>query len=194
MTARLARKLVPSFALALLAGCGPDAQPASTHPEPPATAGPAFDASRCGRVAGRIVAGADLVVPVSNNFIYGSLRPDRTFDIITVDNPHNPKINPAGRGLAEAVVFLRGVPPAAAKAWDLPPVEADVGDNQIVIRQGGPEPRRAGFVRRGASVAMQSRVPTPQTLRAAARPFSAWRSPTRAARCRARSTGPASST
>jgi hypothetical protein len=57
--------------------------------------------------------------------------------------------------LGGAVVFLRGVNPAAARPWDLPPVAVEIGNARIQVVQGRHR-GRVGFVRRGDAISVSS--------------------------------------
>jgi hypothetical protein len=70
-------------------------------------------------------------------------------------NPNAPAIDPAGRGVAGAVVFLRGIDPRRARPWDHPPARVEMRDWQFHVLQGGAD-ARTGFVRRGDAVEMVS--------------------------------------
>lgn len=71
-------------------------------------------------------------------------------------NPNRPAIDPLSRGLANAVVYLRGVPVEQARPWDHPPVEVELHSDGFAVRQGQ-DVSRVGFVRRGAAVTLVSR-------------------------------------
>ncbi len=80
-------------------------------------------------------------------------------------NPNAPAIDPATRGVADAVIFLRGVEAARSRPWDHAPVRVEQRDQQFHVLQGGRD-GRTGFVRRGDAVAMISRDPLFHALRA----------------------------
>src|SRR5262249_29427466 len=86
----------------LLARPGPAASPEGHAPAP--QAGPAFDPADTGTITGRAT--------------WEGPPPDAP----TADNPRRPRIHPDTRGLAEAVVYLRGIDPSRSRAWDHPPV------------------------------------------------------------------------
>ena len=96
---------------------------------------------------------------------YGRPRADGAgFEFRTAENPNRPHIDQTTRAVAEAVVFLRGVPSAASHSWDLPPVNVEMGDGQITVIQG--EHRgRVGFVRRGDAISVSSTDQGYQLLR-----------------------------
>jgi hypothetical protein len=71
-------------------------------------------------------------------------------------NPNAPRIDPITRGVAGAVVFLRGIDPQRSRPWDHPPVRVELRDYQIHVCQGERD-ERVGFVRRGEAITMVSR-------------------------------------
>jgi hypothetical protein len=79
-------------------------------------------------------------------------------------NPHVPVINPASKGVAGAVLFLRGVDPCRARPWDHPPVRVELRDTQIHVCQGDRD-GKIGFVRRGDTIEMVSRQAIFHSLR-----------------------------
>src|SRR5262249_16209975 len=72
------------------------------------------------------------------------------------DNPNAPQIDPGSRGVAHAVVYLRGVEPARSRPWDLPPVRLEMRDRRLIALQGDRE-TRTSIVRRGDAVLMTSK-------------------------------------
>lgn len=162
------RVLLPLVLLALTAGCEGDPSAVGfAEPDPPAPPPPtasSFDPASCGRVAGRVSWTGPR--PAAPPFLYGVPKREGGFDIRLFPNPNRPDIDEKSRAVAGAVVFLRGVHPAAAKPWDLPPVRVEMKDRNIAVRQGDSEPRRVGFVRRGDGVSMVSKEPVYHVLRA----------------------------
>jgi hypothetical protein len=153
--------------LAALSGCGTElpASPSNDHSSPTVgAAGAEYEPSRCGRITGQVawVGEAPKFVP----FLYCLAKPDGNFDVRYAENPNAPRVNAENRGVAGAVVHLRGIRPEASKGWDLSPVTVAIQDQQIVVQQGSEEPRRAGFLRRGDTLRMVSKATKPQTLRA----------------------------
>src|SRR5262249_34284404 len=122
-----------------LAGCG--AAPASAPPEGPTPVGARFDPAAAGTVRGRVVwdGPAPAVRPffappaASGPGLWAARRP--------WPNPHAPAIDPAGRGVADVVVFLRGIDPARSRPWDHPPVVVELRDFLLSVRQGDHEGR-----------------------------------------------------
>lgn len=79
-------------------------------------------------------------------------------------NPHVPRIDPASKGVADAVLFLRHVDPRRSRPWDHLPVRVELRDYQIQIRQGDRE-HSCGFVRCGDEIEMVSRQSIFHSLR-----------------------------
>jgi hypothetical protein len=73
-------------------------------------------------------------------------------------NPHAPVVEPGSRGVAGAVVFLRGVESRKARPWDHPTVRIEIQGGQFHIRQGEAD-SHSGFLRPGDYVEMVSRDP-----------------------------------
>jgi hypothetical protein len=154
-------RLLP-FCLLLAGGCTSDL-PDDARATPPPAIGTAFDLAKTGRVAGRATWNG--TIPDPPGFLYGVPRPDGLgFAFRTAENPNRPHVDPTTRALADAVVFLRGIDPAAGRPWDLPPVRVEMGDARITVVQG--EHRgRVGFVQRGGEVAVMSREAVYHVLR-----------------------------
>lgn len=152
--------LLPVILAVALAGCDevPDLPPAPSPPAEPT----AFDPANCGRITGRVTWAGP--VPQAPPFLYGVPQPDGTVATRLVPNPNVPDVEPGSAVLRGAVVFLRGVDPARAKPWDLPPVRVELADRSIRVRQGNAPPRRVGFVRRGAPITMLSVEPVYHVL------------------------------
>src|SRR6266542_3913967 len=82
----------------------------------------------------------------------------------TRHNPNAPAVNPDSRGVANAVVFLRGLDPARVRPWDLPPVCVEQRGHRLHVLQGEAD-ARVGFVRQGDAVELVSREPVFHALR-----------------------------
>jgi hypothetical protein len=72
------------------------------------------------------------------------------------ENPNAPAIASGSGGVAEAVVYLRGLDPRKGKPWNLPEVRIEQRGRRFHILQGKTE-SHIGFVRRGEAVGMVSR-------------------------------------
>jgi len=138
-----------------LAGCG--ATPASPTPEGPAPLGARFDPAAAGSVRGRVLwdgptpdVAPFLAPPAASGL--GAFGPRRLWP-----NPHAPAIDPTTRGVADVVVFLRGVDPARSRPWDHAPAVVELRDHLLFVRQGAHEGIN-GFVRRGTEVEVVSRT------------------------------------
>jgi hypothetical protein len=152
---------------ALSAGCEADNDPpaeASPAQTVPPASGTSFDPHSCGTVTGFVtwVGPVPTVMPALQTVP----RADGSgLDSRPVPLANAPRIDRNSRGVEGAVVYLRGVNPASAKPWDLPPVAVEFRGTQLLVRQGE-RLARAGFVRRGDSVSMQSAEPAFHLLRA----------------------------
>jgi hypothetical protein len=138
----------------LLLLLGPAPAPEEGEASPPLVqAGEHFDPEQSSSLIGTVTwKGALPVVapyraPISPHVQYvGKPYQDRF-------NPNVPLVDPPTRGVAHAVVFLRGVDPRQGKPWDHPPVRIEQRNHQIHVRQGKRD-QRIGFVRRGDTVEM----------------------------------------
>ncbi len=162
----------PLHCLALLgaviaAGCESENLPTDDSPTPAApslVSGTNFDPRSSGTVTGFVTWNGPIptVAPASQAIP----RPDGSgLDTRPVPMANAPHIDRNSRGVEGVVVYLRGVNVAAAKPWDLPPVAVEFRDRQLLVRQGT-RLARAGFLRRGDSVSMQSAEPMFHLLRA----------------------------
>ena len=145
-------RLLPLFAVlaVLAAGCGSDS-PARDDDSAArlATLGAAFDAAKTGRVAGRVVWAGP--IPDPPPFLFAQPRPDGVgLTYQSPANPNRPRVDPKTRAVAGAVLFLRGIDPAASRPWDLPAVTVEMGAGKITVVQGdrrdrGLRPSRKSF-------------------------------------------------
>jgi len=158
-------RLLPSLLLASLAGCTDLPAPSGKlAPSPAASVSAAFDSSSTGRVAGRVT--WEGAIPAAENFTFAATQSPGIVDYRHLPNPHDPRIDLKTRGLANAIVFLRGIPAEAAKPWDHPEASVELQNLSIGIRQGPGELHRVGFVKRGSTLTMQSKEPAFHNLRA----------------------------
>ncbi|MBY0524259.1 MAG: carboxypeptidase-like regulatory domain-containing protein [Gemmataceae bacterium] len=144
--------------LMLLLGCS-DAPPLPPHeaPTPSIPSTTNFDAATAGTIQGSVT-WEGLVPSVARYTIPPSVAGAGPRQAMRFDNPHVPRIAVGSRGVANAVVFLRGVDPARSRPWDHPPVEIEQRDYRLNVLQGS-HFGRSGFVRRGDSISMVSRQP-----------------------------------
>ncbi|HEX4591938.1 MAG TPA: carboxypeptidase-like regulatory domain-containing protein [Gemmataceae bacterium] len=96
-----------------------------------------------------------------------ALRPDPNGGNVVFARPapNLPAVSPDG-GVANAVVFLRGVDPARSRPWDRPPVTVEMNDDRPMVREGDGPPTNIGFVHAGDEVTIVSRQPRFHSLRA----------------------------
>ena len=141
--------------VAVLSGCEESIAPPETLPDAAGDMGQDFETATAGAIRGRVVwQGAIPEVasyrsPLSpGNEHIG--EPHRIWP-----NPNAPRIDPATKGVAGAVLFLRGIEPRRARPWDHPPVRIELRDYQIRVYQGE-RVESSGFVHRGDTISMVS--------------------------------------
>jgi hypothetical protein len=147
------------------AGCGSE-PPAAANTSEPGTHPSLFDPARCGRIEGRVSWAGP--IPDLPSFLHGIPKKDGTFDMRMRPNPNRPEVDADSRGVANAIVLLRGVDLVAAKPWEpieVRQVRVEMTDCNIAVRQGDSPPRRVGFVRRGDSVQITATDPFFHALR-----------------------------
>jgi hypothetical protein len=144
------------FAATVLSGCEDSAAPPETPSESVVEIGSDFDASTAGEIRGRVTWRGALpeVPPYRAPVSPGNEHAGQPYHLWP--NPHAPQIDPASRGVAGAVVFLRGIDPQRSRRWDYPPVRIELRDYQIHVCQGDRD-ASVGFVRRDESITMVSR-------------------------------------
>jgi hypothetical protein len=151
-----------AFAALLPAGCGSESPADDTTPAY-SEVDSRFDPWRAGTIVGRVTWTGE--VPQPPGFLQALVRPDGFgLTYFTAENPNRPLIDAGSRGVANAVVSLRGIDPARAKPWDLPPVQVEIGNGRIEVRQG-PHQGRSGFVRVGGEISARSTEPSFHILR-----------------------------
>ncbi len=150
-------RLLPLILLPL--GCAEPLPPADPTPDPPPAAlASRFDAATAGTLRGRVTWDGDL--PNVPPFEAPGFVPEgeRGQPRLLRPNPHAPAIDPASRGVANAVVYLKGVDPTRARPWHLAAVSLEQRDRMLFVVQG-PVTSTVGFVRRGNEVELVSREP-----------------------------------
>lgn len=163
-----AQRRPPGWLLWLLAasatGCG------NRHSEVPAATRPtlqetvaAFDARTAGTISGRVTWEGDIPnVPPFEVWSH-AWAGDTVRTPLTPKNPNAPAIDARSRGVAGAVVFLRGVEPRKARPWDHAAVHIVQQDLWLHVRQGQVD-SSIGFVRRGSPIDMVSEDDTCHSL------------------------------
>jgi hypothetical protein len=150
------------LALAVV-GCDPPEAALPTDPPPAAAPHSSPRTTHAASLTGRVTWSGPAPQPATvTAFRFAA---DMTFTTLTRLAPNVPAVAADG-GVGEAVVFLRGVDPAAAKPWDRPPVTIELHDERPMVRQGDAPPGRVGFVRRGDAVQTVSRQPLFHSARA----------------------------
>jgi len=147
-----------------LPGCEEYAPPPESPTETVREISCRFDAATAGTLRGQVIwQGAIPDVPRYRAPISpGSEHAGQPYRLWP--NPHAPHIDPVSRGVAGAVVFLRGIDPRRARPWDHPPVRIELRDYQIHVCQGDHD-GSSGFVRRGDAIAIVSRQDLFHSLR-----------------------------
>jgi hypothetical protein len=130
---------------------GSDDEPAA----PASALSSAFDAATTGTITGRVTwdGAVPRVAPFHAPVTPLSELP--TGPKLDWPNPHAPVVDDKTAGVAGAVVYLRGVDPAKARPWDLPPVTVAVRDCRYHVVQGDQD-SITGFVRRGDAITVVS--------------------------------------
>lgn len=164
---------VAPFTIAMISavGCG-DARTQSPEAprERPVELGTRFNAATARTIQGHVTWAGDIpTVPPFQIHFNGDSSP-LLKAALQRPNPNAPVIDPRTHGVGGAVVFLRGIDPAASRSWDLPPVTVEIRDAQYHIMQGVRD-SRIGFVRRNTSIEMVSKEAECHTLHASGAAF-----------------------
>jgi hypothetical protein len=153
---------LPLLLLPLGLGCS-DAPPLP-RVEPADSAATDFNSSVAGVIQGRVRWKGDL--PSVPPFDYRRNLPsgNPSEPRLVRENPNAPIIDPQSRGIAGAVLFLRGVEARHARPWDHASVRVEHRDRRLHVLQGDTD-ARTGFVRRGQVVELVSRETAVNVLR-----------------------------
>jgi hypothetical protein len=151
----LAKGLVVLLLTAL--GCGDMPPPTPEEvSQPTEEAGREFDPATAGMIRGQVIWDGEIpAVPpleVMPNPLAGEMLQKKQ----RRPNPNAPRIEPRTKGVANAVIFLRGLDPRRGKRWDHPPLRVEQRDGQFHLLQGDAE-GQTGFVHRGDAIRMVSR-------------------------------------
>jgi hypothetical protein len=122
----------------------------------PVAIGTAFDRVQVGSISG--VVRWQGAIPTTAPFRAGGYFADGHIipGPIIRENPNVPRVDHRTRAVQGAVVFLRGVDAKKSRPWDLPPVQVEMRDLRLHIRQGATD-SSFGFVRQGDRVTAVSR-------------------------------------
>jgi hypothetical protein len=122
---------------------------------------PTTDLQGAGRIHGRVTWKGDIPqVPLISGMISVPGAGPR-WD--SVSNPAAPKIDSESKGIANVVVYLKGV--GMSKKWPYPPVSIKMIGEHLVLNQGDAE-KPIGFIPLGGEIEIVSRDPAYQMLRA----------------------------
>ncbi|OWK43872.1 carboxypeptidase-like regulatory domain-containing protein [Fimbriiglobus ruber] len=152
------------FVLTVVAGCGPSGGSApNSTPQPPTPLATKYNPATAGTIQGQVRWQG--VIPKTAPDL-APVPTTTSFEWQEKSNPYEPRVDGETHGLADAVVYLAGVDPAASKPWDWPDVRIELRDFRIDVRQGHGDARRVGVVRRGAEVEIVSEDSAYHMLRA----------------------------
>ena len=140
----------------LLPACDERPAPAPVAlPGPAAEASTLFDPDTTGSITGRVAWKGPIPCPEALRAVAEPLTDLSGGPAHDWPNPNAPRIDPGTRGVASAVVFLRGIDVRRARPWDHPPVSVETTGWQFHVRQGSAD-RLTGLVRAGDSVEIVS--------------------------------------
>src|SRR5438477_3580332 len=135
------RLLIVPIMVLLASGCADDGLPLPTPPEPhhpEAAAGSNFDRTDTGTLEGKVSwVGPTADVPP---FLVFSSPDNIPLDgrlLTRQPNPFLPSVDPQTGGVADAVVFLRGIDPRRARAWHHGPVQVEQSERRMFVLQDG---------------------------------------------------------
>ena len=159
----LTRRFLPlSLVLAILLplGCSESLPP--TDAEPADSSSPAlasqFDPRTATTLRGRVTWNGDLPQVPQLEVPAFVAAGERGKPHLWRDNPHAPLIDPTHHGIANAVVYLKGIHPAQSRHWHHAAVILEQQQRSLVVVQGS-ERSYLGFVRRGDYLEMVSSAP-----------------------------------
>lgn len=147
------RLLFPAFFFTLCSCTEAQAPKEPSAPQVAPNLARDFQEDRCGSIHGQVTwCGPHLIVPPLNIFGVAGFGIETNQER---DNPHVPRIDEAG-GIADAVVYLRGVDLEKSRPWHHPPVRVEQLENRIQVKQGEVT-TATGFVKRGATIEVVNR-------------------------------------
>src|SRR5579872_7302923 len=133
-------------------------------PEPQRPLGASFDQATTGSISGRVVWGGD--VPRGEEKTVRNIAFDPYFHHhpARIVLPHYPQVDAKTNGVANAVVYLRGIDARQSKPWDHEPARVEFHERRLVIQQGKSQ-SGVGFVQRGAAMEFVNRANEYHVLR-----------------------------
>jgi hypothetical protein len=157
--------------LPLLAALGCDgAPPQQQLPEQREEAGAAFEPHTAGTIRGQVIWDGEIPTVAPLEVLPNPLAGPALQKKQVRPNPNVPRIDAGTRGVASAVVFLRGIDSRRGKRWDYPPVRVEQRAGQIHLVQGDTASPVA-FVQSGDSIEMVSGDPFFHSLHAGGAAF-----------------------
>src|ERR1043165_2460295 len=150
------RFLLFSLALSFLCSACTEPVALSATEQTPTPLAESHDAAATGTIQGRVTWTGD--VPVSQEHVVRALpfNPHIHKNPARYTTPHVPMVNVQNKGIANAVVYLRGVEPAKSREWDHLPVRVEFQDRRLLVRQGDVT-SSVGFVRKGCAIEIVNR-------------------------------------
>lgn len=157
-----------TFTLLTLSSCRPKEGPSAPPPPENVTPlGSEYEPGQCGLIRGQVKWNGSppkiepfVSTPYPVRFPRGSGGPEEKWP-----NPHVPQIDDSTQGVANAVIWLKGVDLKKSHPWEHGHVRVEQKNHRYQIHQG-PTPSRIGFVRRGSHVQFISRDREFYSLRA----------------------------
>ena len=152
-------------------GCG-DAPPPMHDELTPQTeqTGASFEPQTAGTIRGQVIWNGEIPTVASLEVLPNPLAGPALQKKQVRPNPNVPRIDASTRGVASAVVFLRGIDSRRGKRWDHPSVRVEQRAGQIHLVQGDADSPVA-FVHSGDSVEMVSGDPFFHSLHASGAAF-----------------------
>src|SRR5262245_53204491 len=126
-------RLGPIVLVVFTVGCGDAAvEPRESHP--PVESPRSFDPAHAGTIRGTVRWDGELPAVEPVHVLPTTLGLE-AFKERKRDNPNAPRIDPQSRGVAGAVVFLKGIDAARARPWNHAAVTVEMRDFGFTVRQ-----------------------------------------------------------
>jgi hypothetical protein len=144
------------WAILCVSGCGGSPAAPPELPEIDVKAGSQFNPKTASDVGGTVTWHGEIPTVPPYRLRFNQFPGSPGKPMIFHGNPNAPVIDPRSRGVANAIIYLKGIDPKRGRPWDLPPVSVEMWVKRFSIRQGEAV-SQVGFVRRGDPVKMLSR-------------------------------------
>jgi hypothetical protein len=144
--------IISFVVVAFLAGCSEVRFPtAAEQNELETPLAQSFDRAQTGTIRGRVLWDGD--IPVSQEFLVRAIafNPNLHQNPARYFTPHIPNVDQGKRGVADAIVYLRGIDPRRSRAWDHGKVRVEFRERQLLVQQGD-QRTGVGFVHRGSAI------------------------------------------